>query len=230
MKIKSQLVTEASGSIGGITASHNRGGMYFRGRVIPVNPGTPQQAVIRSHMSQLTSLWLNALTAAQRAAWDTYAENTYIPDALGEPRNIGGLGHYVRSNIPRLQAALARVDDAPTIWNLGDFTAPSITSFSEASQELTLAFNVGDDWVDEDEAAMLVYISRPRNASINYFKGPYRFADLIAGDSTTPPTSPATIAAPFPFVAGQRLFAKINVTRADGRYAATFRDFAAAGA
>ena len=42
MLFKSAAFTQASGSVGGLTFAHNRGGMYTRARSIPVNPKTQQ--------------------------------------------------------------------------------------------------------------------------------------------------------------------------------------------
>jgi hypothetical protein len=219
-------VAAVSGSVGGTTFSRNRGGPYMRVRAIPVDPGTTYQTAVRAIVSDLTSRWLNTLTAAQRAAWDTYALNVELPGPLGNMRNVGGLAMYVRSNVPRLQASAStypRVDDAPTVFNLGDFTYPSLGNASEAAQTASLVFDNTDDWANEDNAGMLVYGSRAQNASRNFFKGPYRQCHDIQGDSTTPPTSPATVTWPFPFQQGQRVFAQVRVTRADGRLSSPFR-------
>jgi hypothetical protein len=223
VKFKPTIAGEASGSVGALTFSHNRGGAYIRNRVIPVNPNTKEQQAIRGFVATLTSYWLNSLTALKRAAWDTYALNVPLLDSLGEPRNAGGLGMFVRSNVSRLQAAMPQQDDAPVIFNLGDYTAPVPGVASAAGQTLSLAFENGDDWANEDDSAMLVYLSRGMNASINYFKGPYRFADSVDGDSVTAPTSPQSIACPFPIAEDQKLGVKVNVTRADGRYSSPFR-------
>ena len=216
MKFKGTIIGEASGSVASLTFSHNRGGQYIRQRAIPVDPATPAQQVVRQAMSDLTSLWGDTLSAAQRDAWDQYALNVPLPDTLGEPRNVGGLGMYVRTNIPIAQAGLTRVDDAPSIFDLGPFTNPDVASIT-APDALLLNFDNTDAWANEDEAAMLVYGSRANNPSINYFKGPYRFAGSILGNGTTPPTSPAAITMPFVLVAGQRAFLQVRVTRADGR-------------
>ena len=225
MKIKSALITQASGSIGGLTASRNRGGMYFRARATPVNPNTPQQQVIRGFVAQLASLWASTLTAAQRLAWEYYAALVYLPDALGEDRNVGGLGMYIRSNVPRLQAALPRVDTGPTIYNLGDYTEPTFTTFAAATDDFGTTFDNTDAWANEDDSAMLILSSRPQNQTINYFKGPYRYAGKIDGDAITPPTSPATISAAFAFEAAQRIFVQARISRADGRLSTPFRAF-----
>jgi len=56
MKFKSPILSQASGSIAGITFSHNRGGMYVRARAVPTNPGSPQQHRSEEHTSELQSL------------------------------------------------------------------------------------------------------------------------------------------------------------------------------
>lgn len=230
MKFTPLLGTDLSGSLAGITASHNRGGPYFRNRAIPTDPGTSFQLVVRQAVSDLTSLWYNTLTAAQRAAWDLYALNVPLPDALGNPRNVGGLAMYIRSNVPRLNMGQSRIDDGPVIFNLGDYTAPSMGVPTEAGQTYDLTFTPADDWANEDDAFLIVQTSRPYNASINFFKGPYRLTTAVSGNSVVPPVSPAVISPPFPFVAGQRLFGEFKVSRADGRLSALFRDSNVAGA
>lgn len=223
MKFKSALITDASGSIGGLTASRNRGGPYLRARVVPVNPNTPFQQAIRGFVAGLTSRWGNILTPAEREAWDVYALNVPLPDTLGDPRNVGGMAMFIRSNVPRLQAALPRTDAAPVVFDLGSFTNPSFGTFAGASDDFAVTFDDTDLWANEDDSAMLIYSSRPQNPSINFFKGPYRFAGMIDGDGVTAPTSPATIAASFVFAAGQKIFVQIRITRADGRLTLPFR-------
>jgi hypothetical protein len=224
MKFTPLLGADLSGSIGAVTASHNRGGAYFRTKAIPVDPGTSFQTVIRGYMSTLTSAWNNVLTAAQRAAWDNYALQVPLNDPLGNPRNVGGVGMYVRSNVPRLQAGEPQVNAAPTVFNLGEYTQPVMAAPSVATQDVAFAFTNTDDWANEDDAAMLFLVSRGLNPSVNYHKGPYRFAGLVQGDSVTPPTSPVTITLPFVVTLGQKVFAEVKVTRADGRLSAKFRD------
>lgn len=222
MKFKSGIITQASGSIGGLTASHNKGGMYFRARSIPTDPASAYQVAMRNAMVQLASRWSSTLTQAKRDAWDVYAVNVPLVNAMGDPVSRSGQQMYCRSSLQRLQAGLAIVDDAPEVFDLGTFSAPSF-GFDAASDEIDVTFTNGDEWANEDDAAMLVYVSRPQNAGINFFKGPYRYADKIEGDSGTPPTSPAAIALPFAIAADQRVFAYVAVTREDGRLSSRFR-------
>jgi len=221
---KSQLVTQLSGSIGGLTASHNKGGMYFRARRTPTNPNSPEQAVVRGLVAQLTSLWTSVLTLAQRGAWGLYAANVPLISKVGDAQNVSGLNMYIRTNVPRIQSGLPRIDLIAAPFDLGDFAVPTVTA-TAATDLLNVTFTVADAWVDEDDSSMLVYISRPMSPTIYFFKGPYRFSGRINGDATTPPTSPATITLPFAVTAGQRLAVKISVSRADGRLSTPFRNY-----
>lgn len=221
-------VASYSGSIGGTVFSRNRGGAYARNRVTPINPGSSFQAVVRSLMSQLANHWAETLTPAQRSAWDSYADAVPLPNPLGDPRNVGGVGMFVRGNLIRGQVGypdLPLVEDGPVILALSAYTPPVITTITAVTQKLNLTFDNTDAWANEDEAGMVIYISRPQNPGVNFFKGPYRYADVILGDSTTPPTSPVAIDLPFTAQAGQRVFMQCNVVRADGRAGSTFRDF-----
>lgn len=218
MLFTSQIVSAASGSVGGLTASRNSGGNYFRARTVPTNPNSPAQDDVRTKFGTLVNRWVNTLTQAQRDLWQTYADNVPIIGPLGNSRLVSALNQYLRSNTPRRRAGLARVDVAPTVFDTGDFTAVTSPAADVTMQQVQFAFTDTDDWVGEDGASMLVYVGIPQNPTINFFRGPFRFAGRVDGDSVTPPTSPAAIATPFAFVAGQKVFFRVVVTRADARY------------
>lgn len=222
MLIKSQLVTQISGSVGGLTGSHNKGGMYFRARTIPVNPASTFQVAVRNFMSQLVSAWQTTLTDPQRNGWWVYSQNVTKTNPLGDQVKVSGINWYAGANVGRLQAGQARVDDPPTTFNRGDFAAMLFTADATAGTA-DVTFSPADAWANEDEAFALIYFSRPMSPTINFFKGPYRLAGTIDGDSITPPTSPATIALPFPTGVGNVVFMKVVVVRADGRYSSPFR-------
>lgn len=227
MKFKSALVTQASGSAGGLTASRNAGGMYFRARALPVNPNTAFQQAVRNFMGQLTSRWKATLTESQRAGWSFYAEATPIVDKLGDSRTIPPLSMYVRSNVGRLQAGLAVVDEPPSTFGLPSLSPLTFTPDAGAD-EVDVTFDDADVWANATGGGLAIFQSRPQSPTINYFNGPYRFAGVVLGDDTTPPTSPATIALPFPIVSGQKVFFQARAMEADGRVSTPFRGGATA--
>lgn len=226
MKFKSAMMESASGSLGGITASRNRGGQYFRGRAIPTNPNSTYQQAVRSIFAQMAAVWSNVLTTPQREAFDLYAENVPLPDSLGDPRNVGGMGMYQRINVSRLQAGeatLTRRDVAPGIFDLGEYTPPVIGVIDAAGDTVSIAHTDTDEWATETGSAMLLYASRPANPGINYFKGPYRYMGAIVGVDGAPPAGPTVLDLPFPCIVDQRLFFFARVCRVDGRMSADFR-------
>lgn len=219
MKVRYSILADASGSLGGLVASHNRGGQYLRGRVVPTNPSSGPQVEMRTIFGNLASAW-QTLTDAQREAWTTYAINVPITDSMGDPLTLTGQQMYVRCNSARVQAGLARVDDGPVVFAL-DSLQPVAVSGSAAADQYTVTFEATDAWVDEDDAALLIYGSRELADTINFFKGPYRFQGLIAGDLALPPTSPDTsITSLFALTEGNVLFNRALSVRADGRISA----------
>lgn len=228
MLIKSALATQMSGSIGGLTGSRNRSGLYLRARAVPVDPNTSRQQVVKSSMTSLVNAWVETLTDPQRVSWNDYAANVPVTNALGDSVNNTGQNWFVACNVPRLQSnappfsnTLPRVDAAPVLFDRGDFTDTVIT-LSEASG-FSMTFDNTDAWANEDDSAMLIYMGLPYNASRNFFKGPYRLLAVLLGDGTTPPTSPLTAptsilqARGFDIAEGQKCSFAVAVTRVDGR-------------
>lgn len=218
MLFNSAIMTRGSGSIGGVTVARNAGGMYMRARVTPVNPSTPFQNDVRAAAAELTNRWANVLTQVQRDAWNLYAFNTPLVGPLGEPRTVSGIAMYVRGNVQRSIEGAPLADAAPLAFDLGSFTPTTGDVWDVSLQNLNLQFTASDPWANEDDSHMFVFISRPQNASVNYFTGPYRFAGSIDGDAITPPTTPALIPFPFVYSQGQKGFARLVVSRVDGRY------------
>jgi len=226
MLVESAIVGRGSGSIGGMTWSRNRGGMYIRARATPTNPNSTYQQTVRSAAALLAAMWSNTLTKAQRDGWDLYAENVELPNPLGAPRNVGGLGMYIRSNVPRIQCGVvgvARLDDAPSIFDLGVFTEPVVGVCTASADTISVAYTNTDEWAIADGGALFIYTSRPQNPGRNFFKGPYRLAATVEGVTATPPTSPEVVNAAFVFEAAQRLFVFARASTADGRLSAPFR-------
>jgi hypothetical protein len=192
MKILPTLGSMMSGSLRGLTASHNKGGLYLRGRTVPTNPNTARQQVARSTIGYLMQTWDQELTDVQRQGWRSYAENVPVTDTLGQPMTLSGVNHFVRSNSARAQALMitgggpARVDDAPVIFNTG---APPVDvvlfegDFTTPPGSLDLTVDIGP----ETSAAgfLFVYIAPPQNAGVRFYKGPYQLAAIFSFTAAT---------------------------------------------
>ena len=219
MLFKSQLMTQASGSLGGITASRNRGGMYFRARTIPTDPATPFQIAVRAIMVNVVARWASVATQQQRDDWALYASLVTLPGPLGDPITVSGFNQFVRTNTARLHSGLPFTFDAPTMFNLGD-TGVVTFSAAELGSLLTINFDDSLPWANIDDGALLMHVSRPQNETINFFKGPFRKIDPILGLTAGPPVTPANENSPFTMTAGQRVWLKVQSTLPDGRLSA----------
>lgn len=223
-------VADIRGSIGGTVFSRGRYGAIARNRTIPVDPASSKQVKIRSIASVVRNAWFSTLTAAQRAAWDTYAAGVQMTNRLGETINLTGWNHFCRSNMSVLYNDLTLIANGPTTLALPEKDESIAVSASAATQLLSISFDEDSAWVDEDDAYLLVYASKGQNPTKNFFKGPFELAGKIAGDATTAPTSPQTITAPSTLTSGQRVFVQCRILRADGRLSEPFRAYGSVGA
>lgn len=217
MIFKSQVLTQASGSVGGVTYSHNGGGMYQRARAVPTDPATPYQLAVRAAVQFLSNYWQSDLTVAERAAWVTYAANVPVLNRLGEQIYISGLAHFIRSNTMRKVLGQTIIDAGPTTYNLGTLTAPVASDFKAGPPStVDLAFTITDTW-HAAGGALYVFASRPQLVTINFFKGPYRnFCNPSGVDAS--PINDATL--PFNAAAGNKLFFRAIASAPDGRLSA----------
>lgn len=218
MLYKSTILGEASGSIDGITFSHNRGGRYTRRRTIPTNPNSPLQQAVRSIFSQCMARWRDSLSVAQRAAWEVYAENTVMVNALGDPTYLTGAQHYCRSNVFSKLVQGMFFDEGPTLFGLPEVTACSIAVVAPGAN-VSVTFDNTDDWAGQGDAFLAVFLGAPQSPTINFFKGPYKLIGGFSG-AVVPPVSPQNVAnGYYVFTAGQRVFARIGVCDELGRLA-----------
>lgn len=209
MLFKSQLLTEASGSIGGLTWAHNRGGLYTRARSIPINPQSAAQLAVRDAFADLSVAWSQTLSQAERDAWNLYAFNVLLPGPLGDPRNVGGMGQYIRSNTPRIINGDPRLDAAPTNFTQGIAATFSVAA-SEATQEILISL---PGPVPPSVFKIQLQEGRPQTPGVSFYKGPFqRFATVVG--AAFPLT--ATVF-PFAIAAGQRLFIRGRALMTDGR-------------
>lgn len=218
------LISEGSGKVGGVVMARNRGGLYLRAWANPLNPNSPLQQEVRAGMAYIMSIWNSALMATHRDEWELYAANTPMLNRLGDTIYLTGQQHFARSMVSCYQAALAGsgvvvVTDGPTTFGLPVAPASLVPTLSEASG-LSLAYDDSQDWCDLDNSVMLVYQGRPRNPSRNYFRGPWRLAGYVDGDSVAPPSTPLVVSAanlPYTITEGQRVSLYARIRHADGR-------------
>lgn len=214
MKFTSPVYSAVSGSLAGITYSHNRGGMYARARAIPTNPNTDPQIAARDAMRNGVIAW-GGLTQSVRDAWEDYAANVPMLDRLGASRPLSGQQQYLRSYLSRSAAGLAPVAVAPTFFNLGAFT-PFTATASAGGDEVEVEFDDGDAWAVGTGGYALISLGRQVGAGVNFYKSPFAVKEIVLG-SATPPTSPVTIPYGSPLIQGQKIWARYVIGQIDGR-------------
>jgi hypothetical protein len=218
MKFKSQIVTAASGSIGGTTYGHTRGVMYQRGRGMPTNPNSTRQQAIRIALGTISAAW-SALTDSEREAWKLYAQNSPLSNVFGDPLTLTGQQMYVRVNAPRLQAGEDQIDAAPTTFGATSLSPITLAAAAASPGTTTGTFTAGDPWADEDDGRLYVYVGRPRSAGRAFYNGPFRFAGVVDGVNGTPPAGTGALADPdaLDYTAGQIITVRYVAQTADGR-------------
>lgn len=110
-------IGQASGSLGGMVASHNRYGTYMRRRAHPIISQSEEAVAAKARLSALSKEWAN-VALASREAWATWAANTPIIDRLGQQQVLAGNAAYNlvngrRAAIGAASLAVPPVDPAP---------------------------------------------------------------------------------------------------------------------
>lgn len=210
-------IVQMSGSIAGNTFARNRFGNYCRTRTKPTNPQSARQTEIRSYVAELVERWAETLTAAQRTAWGDYSNSISMKNKLGENIKLSGFNHYIRSNVWLLDLGGTLVDAAPTTLTLPDKDGTIAVTATAATQKLSVSFNDSLAWVNEDEAYLVMVQGSPQNPQRNFFNGPWRGQINIAGDGTTPPTTPTELDTIWVIAEGQKTWLRYRILRADGR-------------
>jgi hypothetical protein len=136
MKYLSPLLSDARASIGGATASKNRGGNYFRARVAPIQPRTENQQFIRAQLSSLSASW-RGLTVTKQSGWNSLASGITLKDSLGQSYKPTGAQLYTGNNMnlfllgsPTVTVAPPSRPDFPDFANVNAITTAGTPAFT----------------------------------------------------------------------------------------------------
>lgn len=241
---KSNLLAQASGSLGGTTFSHNSAGMYMRSRSIPTNPNTSQQQTIRNAVSLLANRWTTILTEQQRDAWRLWAANVPQTNRLGDQFFLSGQQAYIQNNAPKLQASnplytpfqdfpltglAAQIsDNAPNTFVRAETGPISITAEDMGAGiiGMDVTFDEAQPWANLSGGVLLLYVSRPQSPGTKFVGGPFRLAGGFLGSDGMPPSSPRGLQLQEPGykpAPGQLIVAAAVASLPDGRTSARNR-------
>jgi len=219
MKFKSALVTAVSGSIGGMTGSHNRGGMYLRARATPTNPQTCKQSKARAAFGNASHAFNNTLTQAERDAWATYAAGSpYTPPFCG-PIELTARQWYVKSNQPRIYAGLPSVHAAPTTMGMAPAPDPATEADWDGTAE-TVTLTVTFPEPATDDGNILLWHGLPQQTQPLYgYDDEWYFLDSYEFAITDEEVVMSSPYSAFPFDPELALFVpfKMSTLLDDGR-------------
>ncbi len=216
MLFSSPIFSQASGSIAGLTFAHSSSGMTVRARSTPTNPDTARQRTVKHALARLSPYWGELLTQAERDAWNLYAANVVMTNVLGDAFHLTGQNHFLRANIPRIQSGISVLEIAPSVYDLGTFTAPTIFSLTMVAQRVFIGFENTDDWANSANGHMIFYVGRPLGQGRGYYGGPYRFGNVLDGNPV-PPSSPFLFTSPYAHQIDQIVWVRIRIIQVDGR-------------
>lgn len=123
-------VAAVSGSIGGTTFSHNRGGQYMRRRAIPTRVTSVAALAQKARIAGMSAAY-GSITDLQKASWVTWAQQAPMVDKLGQQFTMSGHQAFVRINARLIACADAPLVDPPCV------AAPA------ALQSLTGTWDIG---------------------------------------------------------------------------------------
>ena len=107
-------VSDASGALGSSVVFYRwRTSQCLRDYVVPTNPATSNQVIVRAALASITKLW-KGLTQQNRDSWESYAAANLITDRLGRQVKSTALGWYLACNSMLQYAGQSLISDAPT--------------------------------------------------------------------------------------------------------------------
>lgn len=174
------MIATASGSIGGQTFSHNKGGAYVRTRAIPTNPSSEAQLRQRSILQSLSSGFQD-LTSGERLAWFDWAQQNPGTNALGRSFLMDGKQAYVKLNSKILLDETAAFATPPIITAPDPFTSiVQDGDIGAGATDLTFADALESGNKVELWAAVV------NSAAKTYIKNLYRFIAFSPVDQASP--------------------------------------------
>jgi len=169
------LAQDVRGSLAGQVFSRNRGGQYVRQKVAPVQPVSRFSSTVRAIFRAVAQRWSCTLTAAQRAAWEAWAQTHQFINVFGDSIVLGGVAIYQAVNNRLAMVGEDYLDDPPETWSAQDLGVCTITA-TVAAGVLTASATIGRDL--EDDEGLMLYCTPPLLGGRNPQKNDYRLVNL----------------------------------------------------
>lgn len=103
--VLSALISNISGSIGGVTFATGSNGLYVRSKSRGANRNTAIQQDRRYNLASYAANW-RGLTDAERTSWIEAAYQFPYVDSLGVTKRYTGYQLYIKTNMVLVTAAI----------------------------------------------------------------------------------------------------------------------------
>ncbi len=130
MLITGNYVNTMSGSLGGVTASRNKGGQYLRARAVPTTSTTVPALLAKATLGS-ASTHFSTLSTAERTSWDRYGTLRPEINALGMAKILSGIAAH-----NRIFTRMTRAGDSP-------LDTPPIGTDPDALTSVAATFDIG---------------------------------------------------------------------------------------
>lgn len=208
MKYRGTIASDYSGKLGGVVASRNTYGSYFRRLVKPAQPSTPGQQAQRIAFASVSQRW-RTLQPGQQQLWINSAPQAVIVSKTGNPVIPTGQAYWMWCNVLRQRLGLDLVFTPPLTTEL-----PAIHGLgvSVNGATVTVAFDSDDEW-DAPGGGMLLSISPPIQPGVRFMEQYTPLGQILGTDADQPGTFPL----PFAVVPGALYKLRASASTPDGR-------------
>jgi len=174
------MVGQASGKIGGMVFSRNRGGTYVRRRAHPTTNTSQWAESAKDTFSLVSGAWAG-LTAAAREAWHTWSSNNPIVDRVGNRITLDGHAAYLRVNCFRNAVTGSSLALPPVIGPPAGLATLSLSG-AVVSSALNASFTPS-----QATTSMLLTVMGciKESAARQYVKGSLRYLGVSAAAQTS---------------------------------------------
>lgn len=213
------LYLDMRGRLGGSVASRNRYGSYLRNYVVPTNPSTTRQELVRTGFSLAIAAW-KALSATYRANWETYAASCNFSDRFGTNYKLSGVSIFVRSYCAAVDLGVSPITTAPTVMGLP--AQPTFSSVVADVSSVNIVFTHGAVPVWNDTSGNFLSIqlgNATEDGSHTVRQAPYTWKAKTEGNLGTPPADTTIVLTGYPggLTAGRKIWYRARLFMADGR-------------
>ncbi len=207
MKIKlAAFVDDVRNKMGNVVASKNKGGAYFRKRVVPYNPKSTAQVAQRARITTFSQAW-GSLTDAQRILWNTASLLWGKLGIFGDHLVISGENLFIRLNTNLSLISVAQINTPPSKTSVAALSTLTCTQVHAGAT--SVAFSVSPAPAG---STYILEATKPMSAGRFFVKSQYRIIATFAAGQTTPYTATTAYANVFggPGAAGQKVFFRVR--------------------